>query len=87
MHYVQILASTYLNVKHQYYLICGLAEVCVINFILQIDIRKTKRIMALIESGKQEGARCVAGGARLPGKGFFIQPTVFADVEDHMRIG
>ncbi|XP_022669071.1 retinal dehydrogenase 1-like isoform X1 [Varroa destructor] len=52
----------------------------------QIDIRKTKRIMALIESGKQEGARCVAGGARLPGKGFFIQPTVFADVEDHMRI-
>ena len=36
-----------------------------------------------IESGKQEGATLVAGGARTDigtGKGYFLQPTVFADV-------
>ena len=42
--------------------------------------------MSLIESGKQEGARLVAGGDKVEGDGFFIQPTVFADVEDNMRI-
>jgi len=40
----------------------------------------------LIESGKKEGATLVAGGAKVDGDGYFIQPTVFADVEDHMRI-
>ena len=42
--------------------------------------------MDLIESGKAEGATCVAGGEKMEGPGFFVQPTVFADVQDHMRI-
>lgn len=42
--------------------------------------------MELIESGKKEGARLVTGGKKLGDKGFFIEPTVFADVTDDMRI-
>ena len=52
----------------------------------QIDGEQFEKILSLIESGKQEGARLVAGGDKVEGDGFFIQPTVFADVEDNMRI-
>lgn len=44
------------------------------------------RIMALIEAGKKEGAHLKLGGDRHGGEGYFIQPTVFADVKDDMRI-
>ena len=46
-------------------------------------------VMRYIESGKQEGATLVAGGARTDigtGKGYFVQPTVFADVRPDMKI-
>jgi acyl-CoA reductase-like NAD-dependent aldehyde dehydrogenase len=46
-------------------------------------------VMRYIESGKQEGATLVAGGARTDigtGKGYFVQPTVFADVRPEMTI-
>jgi len=36
-------------------------------------------ILSYIEKGKQEG-RLIAGGAKASGDGYFIQPTVFADV-------
>ncbi|XP_003740696.1 aldehyde dehydrogenase X, mitochondrial [Galendromus occidentalis] len=52
----------------------------------QISALQAERIMELVESGKKEGAKCVAGGKRAPGEGFFIEPTVFADVTDNMRI-
>lgn len=39
-----------------------------------------------IETGKQEGARLVLGGARADRPGYFIQPTIFADVTPDMRI-
>ena len=54
--------------------------------VVQIDAEQHKKILELIASGKQEGARLVAGGDKKDGTGFFIQPTVFADVTDHMRI-
>jgi aldehyde dehydrogenase (NAD+) len=44
------------------------------------------RILSYIESGKQEGARVVTGGGRLDRKGYFVQPTVFADVSENMKI-
>lgn len=34
----------------------------------------------MIESGKKEGARLVSGGEALGGDGYFIKPTVFAEV-------
>lgn len=52
----------------------------------QIDAEQTAKIMELIESGKKEGAKLCVGGEQVGDKGYFIQPTVFADVEDHMRI-
>jgi len=52
----------------------------------QIDGTQHEKILDLIESGKAEGATCVAGGEKMEGPGFFVQPTVFADVQDHMRI-
>lgn len=46
------------------------------------------KILDLIESGKRQGAKLVAGGERATelGDGYFIQPTVFADVSDNMRV-
>jgi aldehyde dehydrogenase (NAD+) len=46
-------------------------------------------VLRYIESGKQQGATLVAGGARTDigtGKGYFVQPTVFADVRPDMTI-
>ena len=42
--------------------------------------------MGMIDSGKSEGAKLITGGNRHGDKGFFIQPTIFADVQDGMRI-
>lgn len=52
----------------------------------QIDEAQMKKILNLINSGKDEGAKMLCGGSRLGDKGFFVNPTVFADVQDHMRI-
>ena len=45
-----------------------------------------EKILDLIESGKKEGAKLQCGGKRIGDKGYFIQPTVFSDVKDNMRI-
>ncbi|EFJ35999.1 hypothetical protein SELMODRAFT_78853, partial [Selaginella moellendorffii] len=34
-----------------------------------------------VEIGKREGARLVTGGCRIGSRGFYIEPTIFADVE------
>ena len=47
------------------------------------------KIQALIQTGLDEGARLVAGGPGRPGhlnRGFFVRPTVFADVTPEMTI-
>uniref|UniRef100_A0A8C9TX09 aldehyde dehydrogenase (NAD(+)) n=1 Tax=Scleropages formosus TaxID=113540 RepID=A0A8C9TX09_SCLFO len=44
------------------------------------------KILELIESGRREGAKLECGGGAWGQKGFFIQPTVFSDVTDDMRI-
>jgi len=51
-----------------------------------VDKIQFDKILGYIESGKSQGARCVTGGARHGDTGFFIQPTVFADVTDDMKI-
>ncbi|KAH8388972.1 hypothetical protein KR215_009094 [Drosophila sulfurigaster] len=53
----------------------------------QISEEQMEKILCLIKSGKEEGAKLVAGGERpedMPG--YFVQPTVFADVKDDMTI-
>ena len=42
--------------------------------------------MGYIEKGKNEGARLLTGGKRHGTKGFFVEPTIFADVQDNMTI-
>ncbi|OQP04965.1 1-pyrroline-5-carboxylate dehydrogenase [Geobacillus sp. 46C-IIa] len=50
-----------------------------------IDQNAYNKIMEYIEIGKQEG-RLMTGGEGDDSKGFFIQPTVFADVDPNARI-
>jgi len=45
-----------------------------------------QRVLGYVDIGRDEGARIVAGGSRRGSTGFFIEPTVFADVEPGMRI-
>jgi aldehyde dehydrogenase (NAD+) len=52
----------------------------------QVCDEQFQKIMDLIESGKKQGAKLVCGGKRFGDKGYFIEPTVFADVKDDMRI-
>lgn len=53
---------------------------------LQIDQKQFDKIMELIESGKNEGATLECGGSAWGQQGLFIQPTVFSNVTDDMRI-
>ncbi|KER19618.1 hypothetical protein T265_11661 [Opisthorchis viverrini] len=52
----------------------------------QVDETHFNKIMYYIESGKNQGARLCTGGSRVGSTGYFIQPTVFADVKDDMII-
>jgi len=52
----------------------------------QVDKEQFDKITELIKSGKDEGAKMMCGGGRHGDKGYFIEPTVFVDVQDHMRI-
>jgi aldehyde dehydrogenase (NAD+) len=45
-----------------------------------------QRVLDYIDIGRQEGARVTAGGGRHGTRGYFVKPTVFADVEHGMRI-
>lgn len=50
-----------------------------------IDSNSYNKIMSYIEIGKEEG-RLVAGGDGDDSKGFFVNPTVFADLDPQARI-
>ena len=47
-----------------------------------------EKVLAYIEIAKNEGARCVLGGRSRPdlGAGMFVDPTIFVDVKNSMRI-
>jgi aldehyde dehydrogenase (NAD+) len=54
----------------------------------QINARQRERVLGYIETGVSEGARLVTGGKRpahLP-KGYYVEPTLFADVDNAMTI-
>jgi acyl-CoA reductase-like NAD-dependent aldehyde dehydrogenase len=56
----------------------------------QISQVQLDRILGYIEEGRREGARIVCGGERdtegEKAKGFFVKPTIFADVKPQMKI-
>ncbi|MGI9284952.1 MAG: aldehyde dehydrogenase family protein, partial [Pseudomonadales bacterium] len=51
-----------------------------------ISAAQKQTVMSYIEIGKQEGARLVCGGENPGGEGYFVQPTLFADCTNDMRI-
>ncbi|SHE34693.1 betaine aldehyde dehydrogenase [Ruegeria intermedia] len=57
-----------------------------VNFGPMVSEAQMNIVLGYIEKGKAEGARLVHGGARLDRAGFYLQPTVFADVTDDMTI-
>jgi betaine-aldehyde dehydrogenase len=54
------------------------------NFGPMVSERQMQIVQGFIEKGKAEGARLVCGGERVGTEGFFLEPTVFADVTDSM---
>jgi aldehyde dehydrogenase (NAD+) len=53
----------------------------------QISQVQYDRIMGYIQSGKDDGADLLLGGERFGHEGFYIQPTVFGNVNKEMKIG
>jgi betaine-aldehyde dehydrogenase len=55
-----------------------------------VSERQMQRVLDYVAAGRADGARCLIGGDRasVPASpdGFFVAPTVFADVSDEMRI-
>jgi acyl-CoA reductase-like NAD-dependent aldehyde dehydrogenase len=53
-----------------------------------VSAKQRERVLGYIEKGKAEGARVIAGGGRPEqfDKGWFVQPTLFADVSNDMTI-
>jgi aldehyde dehydrogenase (NAD+) len=52
----------------------------------QVSQVQFDRIMGYIDDGKKSGARVVTGGGRHGEEGYYIQPTIFADVNESMKI-
>ncbi|MCT4369229.1 betaine-aldehyde dehydrogenase [Yangia mangrovi] len=51
-----------------------------------VSARQREIVEGYIAKGVEEGARLVKGGKSLDGAGFYIEPTLFADVTDEMTI-
>ncbi|KAM5547706.1 aldehyde dehydrogenase family 2 member C4 [Rosa sericea] len=52
----------------------------------QVDKQQYEKVLTYIEHGKREGATLLTGGKPVGNKGYYIEPTVFTDVEDDMLI-
>jgi betaine-aldehyde dehydrogenase len=56
------------------------------NFGPMVSEGQLNIVLNYIAKGVEEGARLVAGGKRVPRDGFYLEPTVFADVTDDMTV-
>ncbi|SAM04155.1 hypothetical protein [Absidia glauca] len=52
----------------------------------QINKAQFEKILEYIDIGKKEGAKLVHGGRRIGDKGYFIEPTVFTNCHNNMRV-
>jgi aldehyde dehydrogenase (NAD+) len=52
----------------------------------QVDQEQFDKILGYIQSGQDQGAKLMCGGKRVGDKGYFIEPTVFSEVQDNMKI-
>jgi aldehyde dehydrogenase (NAD+) len=51
-----------------------------------VDQAQFDKVSGYIASGRSEGATLACGGDRIGDRGYFIRPTVFAEVQDNMKI-
>src|SRR5699024_9223266 len=51
-----------------------------------VSKKQQRTVLDYIEKGKAEGARLITGGTAPFDKGYYVEPTIFADVEDDMTI-
>jgi 1-pyrroline-5-carboxylate dehydrogenase len=51
-----------------------------------VNKRSMDSILKYIEIGEKEGGRVVAGGSEIPGSGYFVKPTIIADVDPKATI-
>jgi p-cumic aldehyde dehydrogenase len=51
-----------------------------------VSRRQRERVLGYVQSGIEQGARLVYGGKTVGDKGYFLQPTVFADADQSMKI-
>jgi len=51
-----------------------------------VSIEQQNRVLGYIEKGLEEGAELLAGGKKSFDEGYFVAPTIFANVEDSMTI-
>jgi len=52
----------------------------------QISEEHMNTILGYINAGNKEGARCITGGKRIDRAGYFVEPTIFDNVRDDMKI-
>lgn len=52
----------------------------------QVSQEQLERVMGFIDSGKKDGAKLLTGGKQAGKDGYFVEPTVFTDVKDDMKI-
>lgn len=52
----------------------------------QVSQEQLDKILGYVELGQQQGAKLVTGGKRVGDKGFFVEPTIFDNVQDDMAI-
>jgi aldehyde dehydrogenase (NAD+) len=52
----------------------------------QIDGEQFNKILRYVQSGVDSGATLVTGGDRVGSRGFYIQPTVFADAKVRLSV-
>ncbi|KAJ3096041.1 aldehyde dehydrogenase (NAD(P)(+)) ald5 [Phlyctochytrium planicorne] len=51
-----------------------------------VDELQFNRVMGYIEDGKKAGAKVELGGERHGDKGYFVQPTIFSEVNEDMKV-
>jgi phenylacetaldehyde dehydrogenase len=51
-----------------------------------ISAEQRERVMGFVQSGRKSGAELVCGGEVLPGRGFFMKPTLFSKTNMDMKI-
>jgi len=52
----------------------------------QQNKQQFEKVLSYLKLGQQEGATLLHGGKRLGNEGYYVEPTIFGDVKDNMKI-